>query len=88
MPPKLLGATGIDTQLGIFFSFFPQAAFWKPEASCGSDNDDSVVLAVHLVDVNGNNEFLDIVIWHFGLSRNYLTYSNFFLTQNKKLLDI
>lgn len=55
----------MDTQLGVFF-FFPQAAFWKPEASRGSDNDDSVALAVHLVEVNGNNELLDIVIWHIG----------------------
>jgi hypothetical protein len=33
----------------------PQAAFWKPEAwtSCGSN--DSLVLVVYLVEVNGNN---------------------------------
>nr|POE73942.1 hypothetical protein CFP56_59394 [Quercus suber] len=31
---------------------YREAAFWKPEASCGSDNDDSVALAVHLVEVN------------------------------------
>ncbi|KAF3960543.1 hypothetical protein CMV_014753 [Castanea mollissima] len=31
---------------------YREAAFWKPEASCGSDNDDSVALAVHLLEVN------------------------------------